>query len=291
MSAPDERARLHLAIDRAASDLAAAGVPSPGPDALALAAHALGVERLVLAVAPPLPDGFEARYRDLVARRASREPLQHILGFAAFRRVRLRVEPGVFVPRPETELVAGAAIEAARAVTGRPPLVLDLCTGTGAIAAAAADEVPAARVVAVDVDPAAVVLARANLAGWPSVRVEAGDVTDPALLAELAGTVDVVASNPPYIPPGAVPIDPEVRDHDPARALYGGGVDGLDLPRGVVAAAARLLRPGGRLVMEHGEAQGAAVRALVAGTGAFAEIATHADLTDRDRYVTARRST
>jgi release factor glutamine methyltransferase len=286
----DERAALRAQLETAAARLAAAGVPSPRPDALALAAHALGVERLVLAVPPPVPDGFAARYRDLVARRAAREPLQHILGFTHFRRVRLRVEPGVFVPRPETELVAGAAIAAARVVAGRAPLVVDLCTGTGAIAAAVADELPGARVVAVDVEPAAAALARANLAGAPSARVRVGDVADPGLLAELDGTVDVVVSNPPYIPPDTEPVDPEVREHDPARALYGGGADGLGVPRLVSAAAARLLRPGGVLVMEHGDAQGAAARTLVAAAGAFAEIVTHPDLTGRDRFVTARRA-
>lgn len=282
---------LRSEIDAAAARLGGAGVPSPGPDALALAEHALGVDRLVLAVPPPVPADFAARYADLVARRARREPLQHILGWAAFRHLRLRVEPGVFVPRPETELVAGAAIEAARAVSGRPPLVIDLCTGTGAIAAAVADEVPGARVVAIDVDPAAVALARANLAtaGDGTARVRSGDVADPQLLAELAGAADVVVSNPPYIPPDAEPVDPEVRDHDPARALYGGGADGLDVPRLVIAAAARLLRPGSLLVMEHGDEQGLVVRQAVAAAGAFTEIGTRPDLAGRDRFVTARR--
>lgn len=280
-------------IEAATSRLAAAGVPSPRPDALALAAHALGVRQLVLAAPPPLPDGFAGRYRELVARRSTREPLQHILGWTGFRRLRLRVAAGVFVPRPETELVAGAAIEAARqaqAATGRPAVVVDLCTGTGAIAATVADEVPGTRVVAVDLDPAAVALARANLAadGDDAAAVEAGDVADPRLLAELAAGVDVVVANPPYIPPDAEPLDPEVRDHDPAAALYGGGVDGLDVPRLVVAAAARLLRPGGWLVMEHGDEQGPAVRALVHAAGGFDRIATRPDLTGRDRFVTAR---
>lgn len=292
----DERAALREQVERAVAELAAAGVPSPRPDALALAAHALGVRQLVLAAPPPLPDGFAGRYRELVARRSTREPLQHILGWTGFRRLRLWVAPGVFVPRPETELVAGAAIEAARqaqAAAGRPAVVVDLCTGTGAIAAAVADEVPGARVVAVDLDPAAVALARANLAaagdGDGAAAVEAGDVADPRLLAELAAGVDVVVANPPYIPPDAEPLDPEVRDHDPAAALYGGGVDGLDVPRLVVAAAARLLRPGGWLVMEHGDEQGPAVRSLVHAADGFDRIATRPDLTGRDRFVTARR--
>jgi release factor glutamine methyltransferase len=258
---------------------------------MALAAHALGVDRLTLAVPPRVPGEFTGRYRALVARRAAREPLQHLLGFAWFRHVRLQVRPGVFVPRPETEVVAGAAIDAAHSIAGRAPLVVDLCTGTGAIAAAVADETSAAHVIAVDVDPAAVELARTNVAAFGDrVRVELADVTAAELLAELAGTVDVLVSNPPYIPPDAVPADPEVRDHDPTRALYGGGADGLDVPRLVLAAAARLLRDGGLVVMEHGDEQGPAVRALAAATGGFTAIATHQDLTGRDRYVTARRA-
>ncbi|HEU5007417.1 MAG TPA: peptide chain release factor N(5)-glutamine methyltransferase [Jatrophihabitantaceae bacterium] len=277
-------------MERAVAELDAAGVASPRPDAMALAASALGVERLTLAVPPPARDGFTARYRALVARRAAREPLQHILGFAWFRHVRLQVRAGVFVPRPETEVVAGAAIDEVRAITGRTPLVVDLCTGTGAIAASVADEAPAASVIAVDVDHAAVDLARTNLAAFGDrARVELADVTAPALLAALAGTVDVLVSNPPYIPPDAVPVDPEVHEHDPTRALYGGGADGLDVPRAVVAAARRLLRAGGLLVMEHGDEQGPPVRELVQSAGGFDRPQTCQDLTGRDRYVVARR--
>jgi release factor glutamine methyltransferase len=264
---------------------------------MALAAHALGVERLTLAVPPAVPSGFDEQYRALVGRRAAREPLQHILGFAWFRHVRLQVRPGVFVPRPETEVVAGAAIDETQSITARTPLVVDLCTGTGAIAAAVADEVSTARVVAVDIDPAAVELARANVAAFGDrARVELADITASELLAELAGAVDVLVSNPPYISPDAVPVDPEVRDHDPVRALYGGGSGGLDVPRDVVAAARRLLRVGGLLVMEHGDEQGPSVRALLgaagdpAGPSDWAAVETHRDLTGRDRYVTARRN-
>jgi len=257
---------------------------------MALAARALGVERLTLAVPPPVPAGFTERYRALVARRAAREPLQHILGFAWFRHVRLLVRPGVFVPRPETEVVAGAAIDEARSITRRTPLVVDLCTGTGAIAASVADEVPTASVIAVDAEPAAVDLARTNLAAFDDrARAELADVTASGLLAELAGCVDVLVSNPPYIPSDAVPVDPEVHEHDPARALYGGGADGLDVPRAVIAAARRLLRSGGLLAMEHGDEQGPSVRELVESDGGFDRPQTRQDLTGRDRYVIARR--
>jgi release factor glutamine methyltransferase len=290
----DPRTALRAEIERASAELTEAGVASPLPDALALAAHALGVPRLVLAVPPPLPAAFHDQFRALVRRRAAREPLQHLLGQTAFRHVLVRVEPGVFVPRPETEVVAGAAIaEAQRIAATRSVVVVDLCTGTGAIAAAVAAEVPGARVVAVDVSPAAVRLAGANLtaAGGGAARVVSGSVAEPALLAELTGGVDVVVSNPPYIPPDGVPVDPEVRLHDPPLALYGGGADGLAVPRQVIETAARLLRTAGLLVMEHGDRQGEQVRAAVAGVGGFAEIRTHRDLTHRDRYVTARRRT
>ncbi len=279
----DDTAALRGEVERAVRELAEAGVPSARPDAMALAEHVLGVSRLVLAAPPPVPAEFAERYRQVVARRAGREPLQHIIGSSQFRHVRLQVRPGVFVPRPETEVVAGAAIDAARRLA--TPTVIDLCCGTGAIAAAVADEVPGARVVAVDIDPAAVALARDNLGGTHAVVVQ-GDVSDGELLADLDGTVDVVVSNPPYIPPDGVPIDPEVRDHDPARALYGGGADGLDLPRAVVAVAARLLRPGGVLIMEHGDRQAERVRALLGGE--FEDVVTRRDLTDRDRFVLAR---
>ncbi len=295
------------AIAQAADRLAAAGVPSPRVDAVALAEHALGVSQLILAVPPPLPAGFEGAYETLVRRREAREPLQHIVGYAAFRRLNVRVEPGVFVPRPETEVVAGQAVEEALRLiaAGRTPLVVDLCTGSGVLALSVAVEAPGSQVVAVDSDPAAVSLARKNAAGLraatePSetlgtstepggIRVEVGDVVDPTLLSELPGAVDVVISNPPYIPDDAVPLEPEVAVHDPPCALFGGGGDGLDVPRQVVAAAARLLRAGGLFVMEHADVQGAAVRELVDRTGAFEPATTHRDLTGRDRYVLARR--
>lgn len=286
------RADLRAALREATRLLAAAGVPSAEHDARALAAHALGLERLEPALAPTPPAGFFPAFAALVERRCAREPLQHIVGSAAFRYLTLTVRPGVFVPRPETELVAQQAVEEARRLTatGRAPVVVDLCCGTGAIALAVATEVPGAVVTAVDASDDAVALTADNAAacGAP-VTVLHGDATDPGLLADLDGTVDVVVSNPPYIPPDAVPLDPEVRDHDPALALYGGGPDGLAVPRGVVARAAALLRDGGLLVMEHADVQGPGVRDAVAATGAFAQVATLPDLTGRDRMVVARR--
>jgi release factor glutamine methyltransferase len=291
---PAGRADLRAALREAARQLAAAGVGSPEHDARALAAHVLGVARLEPALAPEPPADFYPAFGALVERRRARVPLQHLVGSAPFRYLELAVRPGVFVPRPETELVAQEAVDEARrvAAAGRAPLVVDLCCGTGAIALAVATEVPDARVAAVDLSDDAVALTRENVAATgASLRLEQGDATDPGVLADLDGTVDVVVSNPPYVPPDAVPVDPEVRDHDPALALYGGGTDGLEVPRGVVARAAALLRPGGLLVMEHADVQGVAVREAVLATGAFSGVRTLPDLTGRDRMVLARRVT
>ncbi|WP_434061977.1 peptide chain release factor N(5)-glutamine methyltransferase [Actinotalea lenta] len=288
---PRQDASVRQHLEAARRLLVEAGVASPAADARALLAHALGTDRLPV----PLPERLSAReltrFASAVDRRARREPLQHIVGSTGFRHLTLQVAPGVFVPRPETEMVAQAAIDGAAARAPRP-VVVDLCCGAGGIALSVATEVPGARVVAVDLAPEAVRLAEANAAavGAQDVRVVAGDVRDPALLTDLAGRVDVLVSNPPYIPPDAVPREPEVREHDPDLALYGGGHDGLDVPRAVVERAVVLLVPGGLLVMEHAEVQAAAVRDLVAGTGAFDEVRTRPDLAGRDRMVVARRA-
>lgn len=267
-----------------------AGVPSPRHDATALAAHVLGIERLELVVAPPVPDGFAQTYAGLVERRRQREPLQHLVGSTGFRYLTLGVEPGVFVPRPETEVVAQVAIDDAARLAA--PLVVDLCCGAGGIAISVATEVPGATVVAVDLSPEAVALTRKNAVrnGATNLTVVHGDVADPTLLRSLDGTVDVLVANPPYIPPDAEPVEPEVRDHDPDLALYGGGLDGLEVPRAVLRAAARLLRTGGLLVMEHAEVQDAAARADALATGAFEQIESRDDLTGRPRMLVARRN-
>lgn len=286
-------ARLGERVRAAARVLAAAGVPSPDHDARALAAFVLGEARYPALEPRELSDDFDDEYDAVVARRAAREPLQHILGYVVFRHVTLAVDPTVFVPRPETEVVAGIAIdEAARlAADGRDPLVVDLCSGSGAIAASVDVEVLAATVVALDASADAVRMTRANRSavGALEPRVDHGDVADPGVLADLNGSVDIVVSNPPYIPPDAIPRDPEVRDYDPALALFGGGLDGLDVPRAVITAAARLLRPGGLFVMEHADVQGLQVREATESSGAFTQIETRQDLTGRDRMVVARR--
>lgn len=284
------RASLRELVQAATAVLTGAGVPSPGVDARALAAHVLGTDRLDL-VDPPEPGPqFMSRYAELVERRRQREPLQHITGRAPFRYLELTIWPGVFVPRPETEMVVEAAIEAARGYGSRP-LVVDLCSGSGAIALALAQEVPGTQVVAVELgeQPVQAITENAQRLGL-QVQVLQADATAATTLADLDAAVDVVVANPPYIPPDAVPQEAEVRDHDPDLALYGGGPDGLDVPRGVLATATRLLHAGGRLVMEHAEVQAAAVREMVRRSGAYTDVHTRVDLTGRDRMVVATRS-
>lgn len=277
--------------------LAAAGVPSPEHDARALAAFVLEVPGWEVGLIPSIPEQDRERIAALVERRALREPLQHIVGSAAFLDLELEVGPGVFVPRPETEAVAAWAIERLLARRG-PQTVVDLCTGTGALALAVATRLRDARVVGVEKSPEALAYALRNLqrcrprivAGC--VELLQGDATDTQLLAGLSGRVDAVISNPPYIPRAAVPRDPEVRDHDPGMALYGGD-DGLDVVRGIAPVARRLLRPGGILVVEHGDEQGGSdgVPGVLGDPGAgFDSIAGHRDLAGRPRFTTAQRS-
>ena len=219
-----------------------------------------------------------------MSRRATRIPLQHLTGVAHFRYLELVVGPGVFVPRPETETVVQLAIDFARGIGH--PLVIDLGTGSGAIAGSLAHEVPGARVHAVELSDEAFPYAQRNLAPL-GVELVQGDLAH--AFAELDGTCDVVISNPPYIPANAVPREPEARDHDPHMALYGGGEDGMVLPRAAAASAARLLRPGGFFVMEHAEVQAGAMAALFAASGHWGNIATHRDLAGRDRATSGIR--
>jgi release factor glutamine methyltransferase len=278
------RARRRAAVDR----LRAARVPSPEHDADELLAHVLGVDRGRLVLADDLTDGQAAAYGALLDRRARREPLQHLLGVAYFRHVELAVGPGVFVPRPETELLAGWAIERALASTsstGDGPVVVDLGTGSGAIAKAVADEVPHARVHAIELDPAAHAWAERNLAGT-GVELRQGDMAD--AFDDLAGAVDVVTCNPPYIPLTAwETVAPEARDHDPYLALFSGD-DGLDAIRVLETRAAWLLRPGGWVGAEHADLQGESAPAVFAGTGRWRDVRDHEDLSGRPRYLTAR---
>lgn len=276
-------------VRSAAAHLADAGVPDPQVDAELLAGHVQGLGRGEVQAAILRGSGMSdveiASYEELIARRAAREPLQHLTGVAPFRHLELAVGPGVFVPRPETEVVAQFAIDALQEDASPSPIGVDLCTGSGAIALALATEVPRARIHAVELSDDAHAWAARNTAGVENLSLVHGDFAD--ALHDIDGTAAVVISNPPYVPDDAVPRDPEVRLHDPALALYG-GPDGLDVVRALSIRALRLLRPGGLLVIEHGELQGAEIRALLADDGWRAP-ATHQDLTRRDRATTALR--
>jgi release factor glutamine methyltransferase len=274
-------------VREAAARLSEAGVASPDVDARILLAHVLGIGPAELVVAAAPDDGQRARFDALVARRTAREPLQHLTGSAPFRHVELAVGPGVFVPRPETELLAGWAVEQADAVaaSGRTPVVVDLGTGSGAIALAVATEVPEAAVHAVEVDAAAHAWALRNLEG-SGVDLRWGDMA--SAFHDLDGAVDVVVSNPPYIPLEAYEsVALEARDHDPATALWS-GEDGLEAMRVVEMVAARLLRPRGLVGAEHADAQGASAPAVFLRTGRWVDVRDHHDLARRPRFVTAR---
>ncbi len=271
--------------------LAEAGVESPRTDAELIAAWLHGVSRAGLHLVPDT--GFDPRFWDEIARREAREPLQHITGVAYFRYLELAVGPGVFVPRQETEVMTGWAIEQLAAMDVAEPVVADLGTGSGAIALSIAQEVPRAQVHAVEADPlarqwterniASVAVASPHTAG--RVSLHAGDFG--SALAELDGQADLVVSNPPYIPAGAW-VPPEVGEYDPATALWG-GEDGLDAVRVVSATARRLLRPGGLLAVEHGAQQGSAVYWVFAEENGWSQTRNHTDLAGRDRFVTTVR--
>lgn len=285
-----DRYTLRRLVRESGERLKVAGVASPEHDARELAEWILGTQL-------PLVDGadeaFAATYEKAVQRRAAREPLQRITGRMFFRGLELECRPGVFIVRPETEVVAGVAIEAVlareRGGVAGGPLVVDLCTGSGAIAAAVAAEVPAARVIAVELADDAVVVAVAACERYAPgrVRVVQADAAAPSTLANLDGSVDVVVTNPPYVPAGALE-DVETASYDPRLALFGGGEDGLDLPVALVRRAGALLRDGGLLVMEHDAGQGLALREAALAVG-FREASTGQDLTGRDRFLRAVR--
>jgi release factor glutamine methyltransferase len=277
-----ERTPLPPLLTAATEALAAAGVASPRVDAELLAASVLGVGRGRLALIGGVRAGEARRFAELVDQRARRIPLQHLIGTAAFRHLELAVGDGVFVPRPETELLAGWGI----AHTAPGATVVDLGSGSGAIALSVADEASPGRVIAVERSPAALTWLRRNAAGTP-VEVVEGDITDPDLLAGLRGAVDVVLCNPPYVPAGA-DVPPEVAEHDPAEAVFGGR-DGLAVIRPVVALAAALLRSGGVVGIEHDDGHAGAVPGLLRADGRFTDVAGHDDLSGRPRYATARR--
>lgn len=290
---PVSRVQLRPVIARATERLQAAGIHSPHTDAEFLAAHVLGIERSRLALVPMVTAEEVAEFEKLVDRRAERIPLQHLTGIAAMGELDLAVGPGVFVPRPETELLFAWALGQLEGIGHEhTPVVVDLCTGSGALALAIAHARPDIEVHAVEIDPAAREWARRNAdrqvaQGDTPITLHAGDVTDPRILSDLDGRVDVVVSNPPYIPENA-DLDPEVADHDPHLALFG-GPDGLSVIRPMITTITRLLRPGGGTAIEHDDTNGPELAALFA-TGPFETITEHPDLAGKPRFVTARRT-
>jgi len=274
---------LRQAIVEAEECLSATGVASPRHDAEEIAAHLLHVSRgeLWRYVDGEPPVGFA----DLVRRRSMRVPLQHITGKAHFRTVSLAVGPGVFIPRPETEVVVEFALTMLKESTNRAPLVVDLCAGSGAIALAIATEFPGASVHAVENDPGALPWLRRNVK-HVDVLVSESDID--GCLDQLPSQFDLVIANPPYIPTAAVPRELEVARHDPQRALYS-GADGLGHIRTVERTAARLLRPDGVVVVEHADEQGQSAPQIFRDAHHWGDVCDHRDLTGRDRYVSARR--
>ena len=274
----------HTLLTVAVETLSSAGVPAARADAEQLLAAALGVPRTRLAAVETVDADTAVRFAELVTRRSAREPLQHLVGTVAFRYIEVDVGPGVFVPRPETELLVDAVLPVLQA--SPHPIAVDLCAGSGALALAVADEVPSATVYAVERAPSALHWLRRNCAG-STVRVISADVGDASLLPELTGRVDAVLANPPYVGTGE-DVDPEVR-HDPADALFA-GPDGLAVLPAVVSTARRLLRSGGVSAVEHGDQQGIAITALLSGDDGWRQVVDHRDLADRPRYVTALRT-
>ena len=273
---------LREAIVAATATLAQAGIGSARIDAELLAAHLAGTDRGRLALLDTPDPGFFDRFAEAVAVRARRTPLQHITGTAPFGPVHVAVGPGVFTPRPETE----ALLEWALAQPlPRDAVILDLCTGSGALAIALASQRPEARVVAVDDDVDALAYAERNT-DHTTVRLVRGDVTDDGLLPELNGRVDLVVANPPYIPAGSA-LEPEVAQYDPAHALFG-GADGMAVIAPLVVRAARWLKPGGLLAVEHDDTTSEATARIIIEVGVFVDVTAHCDLTGRPRFVTAR---
>jgi release factor glutamine methyltransferase len=276
--------RLRCAIESATTLLADAGIDSARYEAEELAAHLTGTERGRLPLIDSPDDTFFDRYHAAIAARSRRVPLQHITGTAAFGPLRLLVGPGVFIPRPETE----AILEWATAQhLPEAPVIVDLCTGSGALAIALAQHWPEARLLGIDDSDAALEYARKNSAGT-KVELLHADVTKPGLLTDLDGQVDLVVANPPYVPDGA-PVEPEVSHYDPPHAVFG-GADGMTVINAIVRLAGRLLRPGGFFAVEHDDTTSSLTCELISGTELFDDVVAQTDLTGRPRFVTARRT-
>jgi release factor glutamine methyltransferase len=278
--------RLRCTINSAAALLADAGIDSARRDAEELAAHLTGTERGRLPLIDPPDDEFFEQYHAMVAARSRRIPLQHLTGTVSFGPLTLLAQPGVFIPRPETEAMLEWATSQCLPEYSDQPMIVDVCTGSGALAVALSHHWPAARVLGIDDSDAALDCARQNSAGT-AVGLLCADATDPALLTELDGRVDLVVANPPYVPDGAE-LAPEVFWHDPHHAVFG-GPDGMTVVTAVVGLAGRWLRPGGLFAIEHDETTSLATSESISGTGLFDSIVARLDLTGRPRFVTARR--
>jgi release factor glutamine methyltransferase len=273
-------------IARGTAAFEAAEIESAAVDAELIVAFVLGISRGELQAKAIMGESISdsTEIEGLFARRAAREPLQHLTGEAYFRNLTLRVGKGVFVPRPETELLASLAIDAAKAFEN--PTVIDLCAGSGAVGIAIATELPSAKVFAVEKSEDAFNYATENYKNLaPNATVILGDAAD--AFQELNGKVQVLVSNPPYIPAAMVPIYPEVALHDPALALYSGN-DGLDLIRTISKRGLELLVPGGTIAMEHADMQSDAVVQLLLDDG-WREVFDHKDFNGRPRAVTAKK--
>jgi release factor glutamine methyltransferase len=279
------RSELRRAIDSAAAVLREAGIDSARCDAEELAAHLAGSDRGRLPLLEPPDEEFFGRYRAVVNERARRVPLQHLTGTVDFGPVKLRVGPGVFIPRAETEAMLAWASAQDLSRRGAHPLIVDVCTGSGALALALSRHWPTARVLGIDDSEAALGYARQNAAG-SAVGLVRADVTAPGVLAELDGHVDLVVANPPYVPDGAE-LEPEVSQYDPHHAVFG-GPDGMAVISAVVGLARRWLRPGGLFAIEHDDSTSQPTVQLITGTGLFQDIVARTDLTGRPRFVTAR---
>ena len=284
------RHSLRAAILDAARSLDAAGVATPDVDAQELAAHLLGVPRTMLGLTPLVEESFLVQYRALVDERADRVPLQHLIGSVQFGRASVAVGPGVFVPRPETESLLAWSLQAVAAVTG--PVVVDLCTGSGALALAIAAQRPDARVIGVERSSSALAWARRNAlaqagVGQSPIELRGGDIFDERLLVDLDGAVDLVTANPPYVPEGTA-VEPEVADHDPREAVFA-GPDGLSVIRPLLSVAAGLLKVGGVLAIEHDDSHAESVPALLRSRRVLTDVVDHPDLAGRPRFVTATR--
>lgn len=275
--------RLRRAIDSAATVLAEAGIGSARWEAEELAAYLTGSDRGRLSLLDAPGEEFFGRYRAIVTERARRIPLQHLTGTAAFGPVTLHVGPGVFIPRPETEAMLEWAM--AQQLPAQP-VIVDVCTGSGALAVALSQHWPKARLLGIDDSEAALGYARQNSAGT-AVELVCADVTTPDVLADLDGHVDLVVANPPYVPDGAE-LEPEVSQYDPRHAIFG-GPDGMAVIRAIVGLAGRWLRPGGFLGVEHDDSTSHQTIETISGTKLFDDVVARTDLSGRPRFVTARR--